>query len=292
MKNNSFAGIVVYKPDENLFLLVSRLLKEKVKLFLFINKGNKISEEILENKSIHYFKSDSNIGVSKAVNIIIKEFFRSNCKYLFTFDQDSLITDNFISLMIDLFEKAKKKDNKIICCAPSILDVKFSNYQYNLKKLKDSFDNYNYVSFCITSGSLFVRESFKEIGIMNDLLFIDGVDTDWCERALIKKYKLIMANNIFLYHKIGSKFIKIFGITKSYHDQDLRVYYIIRNSVFLLLRGKNTLKWKIKEFLRTVIRLIAYPIVSSTKRSTIYFLGLAIKDGLIMNMDKMKYIDH
>ena len=292
MKNKAFAGIVVYEPEKNLFSLVDNLLEQDVKPFLFINKGNQISEEVLKNYKINFQKGKSNIGVSKALNIIISEFFKSETDYLFTFDQDSMISENFISLMIALFEKAKKNDERIICSAPSIFDVKFSeHYNKDLKK-KKKFDSYNYVSFCITSGTLFTRESFNKIGLMNELLFIDGVDTDWCERALLSKYKLIMANNIMLYHKIGSKFIKLFGITKSYHDQDLRVYYIIRNSVYLLLKGSNTLEWKIREFVRTLIRLIAYPILSSSKKSTIYFLALAIKDGIIKNMGKMRYIDH
>ena len=292
MKNKAFAGIVVYEPEKNLFSLVDNLLEQDVEPFLFINKGNQISEEVLKNYKINFQKGKSNIGVSKALNIIISEFFKSETDYLFTFDQDSMISENFISLMIALFEKAKKNDERIICSAPSIFDVKFSeHYTKDLKK-KKKFDSYNYVSFCITSGTLFTRESFNKIGLMNELLFIDGVDTDWCERALLSKYKLIMANNIMLYHKIGSKFIKLFGITKSYHDQDLRVYYIIRNSVYLLLKGSNTLEWKIREFVRTLIRLIAYPILSSSKKSTIYFLALAIKDGIIKNMGKMRYIDH
>ena len=99
---------------------------------------------------------------------------------------------------------------------------------------------------------------------MNELLFIDGVDTDWCERAILLKYKLIKANNVFLNHKIGSKYINFFGIKKSYHDQNLRVYYIMRNSIFLLIYGQNTYSWKSSELLRTLIRLVAYPFLSTT----------------------------
>ncbi len=292
MENKAFAGVIVYKPEKNLFPLVESLLEQNVKPFLFINNGNHISEEVIKNYSISFQKSKSNVGVSKALNIIIKEFLESESEYLFTFDQDSMLSENFISLMITLFEKAKKIDERIVCSAPSIFDLKFCDrYNKNLKKDK-KYDSYSYVSFSITSGSLFCRESFMKIGLMNELLFIDGVDTDWCERALLRKYKLIIADNILLYHKIGSKFIRLFGITKSYHDQDLRVFYIIRNSVYLLLNGNNTVKWKIKEFIRTVIRLIAYPILSSSKKSTIYFITLAIKDGIIKNMGKMRYIDH
>ena len=127
---------------------------------------------------------------------------------------------------------------------------------------------------------------------MNDLLFIDGVDTDWCERAIMLGFNLIKVQNIYLKHKIGSKRINLFGIKKSYHDQDLRVYYIMRNSLYLLIFGSNTFKWKLTESIRTIIRLLAYPILSSTKINTLFYIFLAFKDVFKGNMGKMIYIDH
>ena len=89
---------------------------------------------------------------------------------------------------------------------------------------------------------------------MNEKLFIDGVDMDWCERAkVLKKLKLYKSNNVFLKHKIGNKYISFFGIKKSYHQLDLRVYYIIRNSIYLILFGENRIIWKIKEFLKELL---------------------------------------
>lgn len=292
MKKNIYAGIVVYKPDEKLVNLVKKLLEQNATPILFINEGNKITNRLLSNSSIIYFISKENVGISEALNNIIKYFLASNAEFLFTFDQDSEIPNNFVESMINLFQRARESDENIICCAPKIVDVKFSINKIPKSISKEEIINYSYVNFAITSGSLFIKESFNAIGLMNHLLFIDGVDTDWCERLLLKNYKLVMADNIFLLHKVGSKFIKIFGITKSYHDQDLRVYYIIRNSVYLLLRGSNTFKWKLKESLRTLIRVLVYPILSSTRRKTFFYLLLAIRDGIIKKMGKMKYINH
>ena len=292
MKKNIYAGIVVYKPEEKLVNLVKKLLDQNANPILFINEGNKITDRLLSNSSIIYFISKENVGISEALNNIIKYFLASNAEYLLTFDQDSEIPNNFVQSMINLFQKARDNDKNIICCAPKIIDVKFSRNRMPKSISNEDSANYSYVNFAITSGSLFIKKSFNAIGLMNPLLFIDGVDTDWCERLLLKKYKLVMADNIFLLHKVGSKFIQLFGITKSYHDQDLRVYYIIRNSVYLLLRGSNTFKWKLKESLRTFIRVIVYPVLSSTRRKTFYYLFLAIRDGVIMKMGKMKYINH
>ena len=97
---------------------------------------------------------------------------------------------------------------------------------------------------------------------MNELLFIDGVDVDWCERANLNKFIIIKSKNVFLHHKIGQKYINFFGIKKSFHDNNLRVYYIVRNSIYLILRGSNSIQWKIIQIIKTPARLIGYALLS------------------------------
>ena len=294
MEKKVLAGIIVYNPTQNLVLLVDKLIKQEIKVILFINKGNIFSDSIIKNKNVIYKDLGKNIGVSSALNKIIEEFLQGEFPYLFTFDQDSMIDSCFIKNMLSTFEKFYSTNRNIVCCSPSILDIKFKIKKDNKLIFKKQKKNYEiqYVNFAITSGSLFNRESFEKVGIMNDLLFIDGVDTDWCERAILLGFNLIKAQNIYLKHKIGSKRINLFGIKKSYHDQDLRVYYIMRNSLYLLIYGSNTFRWKLTESIRTIIRLLAYPILSSTKINTLFYIFLAFKDVFKGNMGKMVYIDH
>ena len=289
---NFLAGIIVYRPDKSLFNLVNALIEQKVDILLFINEGNCISDEIIGKNKLDYISPGFNVGVSEGLNSIIKKFLDSNYDFLFTFDQDSMITRNFVKDIANVFVNARNIDKNIIFCAPAVLDIKFKEKNRSENFLNDKFPDFQYIDFAITSGSLFIKSSFEKIGLMNSLLFIDGVDTDWCERAILLKYKLIKANNVFLNHKIGSKFINFFGIKKSYHDQNLRVYYIMRNSIFLLIYGQNTYRWKSSELLRTLIRLVAYPFLSTTKLKTLFFIFLAFKDGIFKRMGKMNYIDH
>ena len=292
MTKKILAGIVVFNPEKNLINLVDSLLCQDVEVFLYVNKSNFISEIILKSRKVKYFKSKTNNGISIAINKIIKNFMKFNYDFLFTFDQDSMINKNFIKEMINIFVKARNIDKNIISCAPLILDIKFKENKYSNIFSTNKMKEFQYINFAITSGSLFLKSSFEKVGLMNELLFIDGVDTDWCERANLLKFKLIKSNNVYLKHKIGSKYINIFGFRKSYHDQNLRVYYIMRNSIFLLFFGQNTFIWKLSELLRALIRLVAYPLLSSTKLKTIYFIFLAFKDGLLKTMGKMKYIEH
>ena len=134
--------------------------------------------------------------------------------------------------------------------------------------------------------------SFEKVGIMNELLFIDGVDVDWCERANLNKFIIIKSKNVFLHHKIGQKYINFFGIKKSFHDDNLRVYYIVRNSIYLIIRGSNSMVWKIIQIIKTPARLIAYALLSKNLKEAIKFEFFAIRDAIKCDMEKMKYIEH
>ena len=288
------AGIILYRPEKSLLDLINVLISQKVEVLLFINEGNSTTDEIIRNIKLDFISVGFNVGVSAGLNYIIEKFLDSNYDFLFTFDQDSMIDDNYIKIMIDNYKNALKIDKNVVCLSPKIIDEKFDNEELikenyyksrNISKFKD-------VKFSITSGSVFIKNSFLKVGFMNELLFIDGVDTDWCERAVLKKLKLFKSNNVFLKHKIGNKFINVFGIKKSYHQLDLRVYYIIRNSIYLILYGENRIYWKLIEFQRTIIRILGYPLLSIKKTKTLLIIFLAIKDGFIKDMGKMSYINH
>ena len=293
-KKNILAGIIVYRPEKNLLKLVQLLLEQKVDIFLFINERNSFSDALLKNKKINYFNSDKNVGISISLNKIIQVFMKNNYEYLFTFDQDSMIEKNYVQIMIRNFENVLDIHKNAVCFSPSIIDEKFNNEQFIKKNISKTNNQIKYkeVNFAITSGSLFVKESFLKVGEMNEKLFIDGVDMDWCERAKLCNTKLFKSNNIFLKHRIGQKFINFFGIKKSYHQLDIRVYYIIRNSIYLILYGKNRIIWKFIEFQKTIIRIFAYPILSLKRRYTFLIILLALKDGFIKKMGKMEYINH
>ena len=293
MNKKILAAIIVYKPDSTLGKLIDDLIIQKVDVFLFINKANRITEEIIKSKKINYFISSENVGISKAFNKVIKKFQNERYKYLFTFDQDSLIESNFISSMITNFKAAYKLNNNVVCCAPTIRDRKYTKSKHLINKPKKKYrKKYERVSFAITSGSLYTNKSFKKVGIMNELLFIDGVDVDWCERANLNKFIIIKSKNVFLHHKIGQKYINFFGIKKSFHDDNLRVYYIVRNSIYLILRGSNSIQWKITQVIKTPARLIGYAILSENFREAIQFEFFAIRDAIKGDMEKMKYIKH
>ena len=136
---------------------------------------------------------------------------------------------------------------KAAVVAPNIIDESSPNKQYkwlnknksipfifSLTKSEES--NFLEVTVAITSGSLMNVKAYKEIGPLIDDLFIDYVDTEYCLRAQLKGYKILVNTRANLYHNLGNRQEVSFLNKKIYptFHNPIRRYYIARNRIFMI----------------------------------------------------------
>ena len=102
------AIIVSYFPDENLIDLMKDLFCQ-VKLILIMDNGS-MNSIILKQIEEYYFDKVriiylvENMGIGAALNYGIKELENGGFKYVFTFDQDSRIPENYVSSMLNFIK--------------------------------------------------------------------------------------------------------------------------------------------------------------------------------------------
>ena len=77
----------------------------------------------------------------------------------------------------------------------------------------------------------------------------------------------------------------------SIHNNNIRNDNNCR-SIYLILRGSNSIKWKIIQVIKTPARLIGYALLSKNLKEAIRFEFFAIRDAINGDMEKMKYIKH
>jgi rhamnosyltransferase len=86
----------------------------------------------------------------------------------------------------------------------------------------------------ISSGSVAAAEVFGKVGLMDESLFIDYVDLEWCIRCRRAGVSIQVIPAVTMPHSIGNKVIKHGALTTFVHSP-YRAYYRLRNA-FLLLR--------------------------------------------------------
>jgi rhamnosyltransferase len=117
---------------------------------------------------------------------------------------------------------------------------------------------------------------------MDEGLFIDHVDTEWCFRAQSRQYKLFGVPSARMLHSLGDHRIRIWFLrwrTVSFHSP-ARYYYILRNSLLLQRRSYIPLKWRVAEGFRCLRLLLFYGLFSPRRMDCLRMMFKGISHGL------------
>jgi rhamnosyltransferase len=170
---------------------------------------------------------NENGGISKRLNQAVEYAMENGYDFLLMMDQDSgFYIDDFA---IYLNRIARNDIENVaqfgVNCQPEItLPNSIPQKVINL----------------ITSGSVINLKYFRKVGEFNEKLFIDFVDTEFSFRVVEKGNINLLFSDIVLNHRIGflkvGRSLKNFKLTPRILHSPVRVYYILRNGLYLLFR--------------------------------------------------------
>jgi rhamnosyltransferase len=261
MEHNIIAIVVLFNPELNILYKQNQILSTQVSSIVYIdnasNNTNEFEREIRTQDHVHYWRNNENVGLGAAQNMGINIALSGSATHIILFDQDSLIDQNFVSGLLTIEQEYLSKGvnvglvapsfNNISCTPPILSDaIVFKGIQIKKVKLRAPMN----VSYCIASGSLIRTDVLKYVGLINEDLFIDSLDLDWCCKAKHFGYEIIMTPTVSMDHRLGnySKGKKVFHLS-------LREYYICRNSIFLLKYAYIPLGYKTRKFFLVPMRI-------------------------------------
>lgn len=262
MQNKVLGILVTYNPDLlTLKKNIELILAQVSKLYIFDNNSNNISqiESVLDN-SIVLIKSNLNLGLGKAYNIVL-ECEKINFEFFVTFDQDTLIPDSTIFKLRELLLV-----NKEI----GVIGPVFSRNNQSIKQ--SGKIQFKYV--IIQSCAIFRMQLYKDIGGFNEEYFIDSVDFEYCLRILKNGYKVAIYDGIEINHELGTQ--KQIGYINYVSHNAFRNYYIARNHKKITLKYLKSFPFFIAKknlfFVLHLLKLIA--LERDFKKIKFFFKGL------------------
>lgn len=233
------------------------------------------------DKNIHYIPLRKNTGIAAAQNTGINKAHELGCTYIVLFDQDSVIPPNYVNKMQSEFERLKKIYPMLVVVGPTVIN-KESGHEYKSEKTAINHEC-KLVSALISSGSFYELDTvWNEVGLMEEDLFIDYVDFEWCWRSMKKGYVCAITQRLKLQHKVGQN-DHIFMGYPIIQSAPARYYYQYRNFLWLIGRNYVPLKWKINVGIRKLAEIILLPFYVKAKRTILKNILLGIKDGLRHN---------
>jgi len=241
--------IVAYNPDKSFERVVEAALREVDHLVIVNNGENPIysilkSDGFVINKSYVAIENSENLGIAIALNLGIKHLINSGCSYFFLLDQDSLVPQGIVSSLRNAFVCLNKDHGNIAAIGPAYFNSRLGKNapfiqfgKLSIRKLSAEPDTPIVPThFLISSGTLISLEAITNVGMMEDGLFIDYVDTEWCLRAISKGYKLYGLSTVRMEHSLGDDPV-VFLSKKMPMHSPLRHYYIARNALHLIKRS-------------------------------------------------------
>lgn len=223
-----------------------------------------------------------NYGLATAFNKSI-EFARvqfDDIEGFLFFDQDSTITTSKVSALISEYSVLKNKKIPVgVLGAYPFNPAK--SVPYDILKKNNSYtpDGFINVEQVISSFSLVPVSTFDKIGLFDERLFIDMVDTEFCFRCARNGLLNLVVKDIFFDHCVGEKTGSLLGVKNFAISSPIRNYYQARNIILVAKTHKLwwfCISWLIKRYLQVV--LSSFYSGSFMLRQGYFFKGVV--DGL------------
>ena len=297
------AVVVTYHPDRMGLESLIHAIRFQVSQVVIIDNSFGEAPDIasyLADEDIVYMALPENIGLASAQNLGIKWAKAMGFSHILFLDQDGIPWKDMVRNMLNALMYLEKIGKRPAAVGPITIDLRtrneFSFVNFNpfssKKKICRSQRRHPYVrtDFLMSSGMLAPLFVFTEAGMMDDRLFIDSVDMEWCFRAQYKGFSLYSICNAKLFHRLGDQVIpigrgKLFNI---YLHGPLRQYYMMRNRVLLYRRYYIPMIWRIQDFFRMIIKIFFLIIFVSDRTDHLRMILNGLWDAIRLKTGKYR----
>lgn len=295
IKDPIIAVLVAYHPNADEFETSLKSILRNFKKTIVVWNGPHPFKvpAFLKNPKITLMDIGDNMGLARALNQGIAKAFDLGAAWVYLSDQDSTLPTDFRKLMIEhssfipkhlkISIIAPRYHNEIIGKTNSLIRFKFLQIIKHLPSLEEFYSKAEYL---ITSGSFISKDTLFEVGPMQEELFIDFIDIEWCLRAKSMGYQAIALPKVVINHRLGDFSMRFMGYNYPIHSP-LRIYYYFRNAIYLYKQRYISLNWKLIDCARNLFRFLFFAILVKPRLKYIKMILIGTYHGIIGRTGKL-----
>ena len=271
------AVIVSYRPEPARFAELLRALAGQVdKIVVVDNAGG------IDAPGCIVLAQRENVGVAAAQNAGIRAALEAGASYVLLMDHDSVPAPGMVAKLREALDAELAHGARAAAAGPVFVDesagtesrfVRFGRLGFRRERCAGDAQRIE-ADFLIASGTLIGAEAWRDVGPMDEALFIDHVDTDWCLRARAKGWRLYGVCAARMSHRLGERAVRVAGSLPYYVHGPLRQYYTFRNSALLYRRAYAPVRWIFGDALRLLKLLAACALFAPPRLAS---LGAALR---------------
>lgn len=288
------AVIVLYYPDGARLEALLRSLSGQVDhVFAVDNTPGPLAlsqklREILP-AGIAYIPLGDNQGIAEAQNVGIQAGIEAGCSHVLLLDQDSALSPGMVTRLLAAEDELLRAGEQVAAVGPQYVDEKtgqgsYASHHTPFKVRKIFLDPASTkpveTDAVMASGSVIRTAVLQSIGMMRGDLFIGMVDIEWGLRARSQGYKSYCVPGVIMQHNLGESVVRFLG-RNLFMYSDLRMYYALRNCMYLLKLRTMGWQWRAYMAPRIPYYFLLFLLLSQDKlRNTPMFLR-AVWDGAL-----------
>lgn len=280
------ALIVLYEPDVSGFKSTFDSLLSQVDGFCIVDNSIESHSSWFEGMdNVIYLPLFKNIGIAAAQNIGIEKLRDAGYEYILFADQDSIAFPDLVEKLYSAYQLLVNNGFKISIVGCKAID-KEKGFVYNSNNVQKyrQFDIcgrvFVHVDYVRNSISLTKIDIIDKVGGMDEQLFIDGVDCEWCWRAKCKfGLMTISVNDAYIYHSLGHNGFKVLNKFVTI-PASFRLFYQYRNYFWLLRRDYVPLRWKVRNGIKYIVKVPYMTLFVPPRLSNLKNICRGVIDGI------------
>jgi len=296
-----YALIVTYNRISFLKKCLTSVLNQTYplkKIIVIDNKstdgtGNYLKLITKKIKKIEVIFNTDNLGMANALNKALKKIWKEEWNYVLITDDDNVADKN---ALLNLIKKADQKTilNSLLIDYKNKNKLTFERVDLKNGKVYKDINDFKPKEIIFDSiplnFTLISKNVFKKIGFFSEDYFIRGEEFDFIFKALINGFnlKLISSSKVYCLNQRKIKVFKLFNIKINRElIEDWKLYYVIRNNLFLIKRYQKLIPEQKKEIFFRFFPYLRYNVFYFVPLYFLYNLFLLIfiqKTNLITNL--------
>ena len=288
------AVIVAYEPDLRTLEHLSNIMSQQCGAVIIVNNSESEAYSNLPrplNSATIILNNGGNQGIAHAHNRGIEWALAHEYDYVLLLDQDSQPAPDMLRQLLEAHAMIKAEGIEPGAVGASYLEAHSGQRSFFLRLRRLGFHRISsdatdepvvQVDHLISSGMLISRKALILAGLMDESLFIDHVDSEWCLRARAKGLRHFGCFNATMRHQLGDKSLRLwFGRWRHYSvHSPIRCYYIFRNSIHLMSLSYVPLRWKWMDLRRLLLLSAFHAIFLPNRVLTLRLMLTGIYHGL------------
>ncbi|MHB8910673.1 MAG: glycosyltransferase family 2 protein [Syntrophales bacterium] len=284
------AIIVTFHPDPSGLRVLLAALQPQVQGIVVVDNGSVGDLAALLSGTIaHLLPLGENLGVAAGFNRGIRQAETQGFSRFLLLDQDSVPAPDMVARLNVALDRLSVQGEHVAAVGARICDpatghsfgfARFGLFGFRfVARTRGSV--IECADFLVSSGSLIPLATIQRVGLMDERLFIDLVDTEWFLRAAAQGYCAFGVGDAVLQHCLGDRSIRVptEGGFVPVHTP-LRHYYFFRNSMLLNRRASIPLHWKYNNAVQLIFMLVFFTLVTPPRLQHFRKMLRGLWDGL------------